>query len=284
MPTDEDPTRDVLTRPNVARIYDYLLGGKDNFAVDREVATKVAEAAPHVVAGVRSNRAFLKRAVTYLAEAGVKQYVDLGSGLPTRDNVHQIAGRIAPESRVVYVDHDPIVLVHARALLADSRTIVVEGDIRKPEQILADKDLRQHLDLSRPVGLICAAILHFVPDEDDPWGIVQTLRDQLAPGSHLVVSHVTHSEDQRQDAGTRAAAELYAETTAPFVVRGREDIARFFEGFALVEPGLVAADEWRRRGSRTTTGPVLAGVGVLGGDRKERVPATGSRSLTVERK
>jgi trans-aconitate methyltransferase len=200
--------------------------------------------------------------VAYLAEAGVDQFIDLGSGLPTADNVHQVAGRINPQTRVVYVDNDPIVLVHARALLADQRTIVVEGDIREPEKILGDKQLREHVDLDRPVGLICAAILHFVRDEEDPWGIVRTFRGQLAPGSFLAVSHVTHGEDERQDVGTLAGAELYAETTAPFVVRSRAEIGRFFEGFALVEPGLVAADEWRRRTTRATRGPVLAGVGV----------------------
>lgn len=265
MPTDEDPTRDVLTTPNPARIYDYYLGGKDNLAVDRAVAARIAELAPHVVTGVRSNRAFLRRVVRYLAEAGVAQYIDLGSGLPTADNVHQVASRIDQQFRVAYVDHDPIVLVHARALLADpSRTIVVEGDIRRPEEILANEELREHIDFDRPVGLILAAILHFLSDEDDPWGIVQTFRDQLAPGSHLVLSHVTHGEDQHQDAGTQAGAKLYAETTAPFAVRSREGIERFFEGFALVEPGLVVADEWRRRATGRTRGPVLAGVGVRG--------------------
>jgi hypothetical protein len=264
MPSDDGSLRDLLTQPNIARVYDAWLGGKDNLAVDRDIAAKVADAAPHVVAGVRANRAFLRRAVTYLAEAGVDRFIDLGPGLPTRDNVHEVAGRINPAARVAYVDNDPIVLAHARALLADgSRTIVVERDIREPEKILGDKQFREHVDLDRPVAVICAAILHFVRDEEDPWGIVRAFRDQLAPGSFLVVSHVTHGEDERQDAGTRAGAELYAETTAPFVVRGREEIARFFEGFALVEPGLVAADEWRRRGSGKTRGPVLAGVGVL---------------------
>jgi trans-aconitate methyltransferase len=282
MPTDEDPLQDLLTRPNVARIYDSWLGGKDSLAVDRDIAARVAEAAPHVVAGVRANRAFLQRAVAYLAEAGVEQFIDLGSGLPTADNVHQVAGRINPQARVVYVDNDPIVLVHARALLADPRTIVVEGDIREPEKILGDRDVRAHLDFTRPVAVVLAAILHFVTDEKDPWGIVRTFREQLAPGSFLVVSHVTHGENEHQDAGTLAGAELYAETTAPFVVRSREEIGRFFEGFALVEPGLVAADEWRRRTTRATRGPVLAGVGVLDLDYRKRVPSICGNLLTVE--
>lgn len=265
MPTGDEPVRDVFTRPSPARIHSYWVGGKDHLAVDREVAVKIARAAPHVIAGVRANRAFLRRAVTYLAEAGVGQFLVLGSGLPAADgNVHQIAGRIDPRSRVLYVDKDPVVLAYARALLADrARTVVVEGDIREPERILHDRQVREHLDFDRPVAVICAGILHYVPDEEDPWGIVRTFRDRLAEGSYLVVSHVTYGGDDQQDAGTRAGAQLYSATIAPFAARSREDIERFFSGFSLVEPGLTSADEWRRRANRKTWVPVLAGVGTL---------------------
>jgi hypothetical protein len=198
---------DVLSRPNIARIYDYLLGGKDNFEVDREVALHLAEVQPLVVAGVRANRAFVRRAVTFLAELGIAQFIDLGSGLPTEDNVHEVARRVNSDARVVYVDSDPIVLVHGRALLEDNRrTIVVEGDIREPERILADRQVRGLIDLEQPIAVLCAAILHFVGDDADPAGIVRTFADVMAPGSALVISHVVDDGDDRRAAATREGA------------------------------------------------------------------------------
>jgi O-methyltransferase involved in polyketide biosynthesis len=251
-------------RPNVARIYDSYLGGKDNFAADREIAVRVAEAQPLVVAGVRANRAFLRRAIAFLAEQGIGQFLDLGSGLPTRDNVHQVAGRVNPEVRTVYVDNDPVVLVHARALLADSpRTIVVEGDLREPDKILADADVRAHLDFTRPVAVVMCAILHFI--EQDPAGIVRAFTGAMVPGSALLVSHVVDDGDDAVSAATRKGAAIYAETTAPFVLRTREQVVAWFEGFTLVPPGLVDADAWRRAGSGKTTAPIVAGVGILDG-------------------
>lgn len=254
-------------RPNIARVYDALLGGKDNFRIDRQIAARVTEAQPLVVAGVRSNRAFLRRAVAYLAQRGIGQFVDLGSGLPTSENVHEVAERVSPEVRTVYVDSDPVVLVHARALLADNdRTIVVEGDIRDPEAILTHPDLRAHVDFTRPAAVIMAAILHFVAPEEDPAGIVRTFAEVMAPGSALVISHVVDDGDA-VGAATRKGAALYAEATAPFVLRTREQVAAWFEGFRLVPPGLVDADAWRRAGTGKTTAPIVAGVGVL--DRRE---------------
>jgi hypothetical protein len=198
---------DVLSRPNIARIYDYLLGGKDNFEVDREVALHLAEVQPLVVAGVRANRAFVRRAVTFLAELGIAQFIDLGSGLPTEDNVHEVARRVNSDARVVYVDSDPIVLVHGRALLEDNRrTIVVEGDIREPERILADRQVRGLIDLEQPIAVLCAAILHFVGDDADPAGIVRTFADVMAPGSALVISHVVDDGDDRRAAAIREGA------------------------------------------------------------------------------
>jgi SAM-dependent methyltransferase len=195
-----------------------------------------------VVAGVRANRAFLRRAVRFLAEQGIAQFLDVGSGLPTGDNLHEVAGRVNPEVRCVYVDNDPIVLVHARALLADNdRTIVVEGDIREPGVILAHPDLRAHLDFTRPVAVIMAAILHFVGDEQDPAGIVRTFAQEMAPASALVISHVVEDGDA-VGAATRKGAAIYTETTAPFILRTREQVAAWFEGFRLVPPGLVDAD------------------------------------------
>jgi trans-aconitate methyltransferase len=252
-----------LIRPNIARVYDAWLGGKDNFGVDREVAARVAEAAPLVVAGVRANRAFVRRAVAFLARSGVSQFIDLGSGLPTGQNVHDVAARVNPDAKVAYVDNDPIVLVHARALLADPiRTIVIDGDVREPEKILANPDLRAHLDLSQPVAVMFAAILHFITDAEGPEQIVAAFRDVLAPGSALVITHVVGGERGVPDAATRRAAEIYADTTAPFVVRPRAHVAAWFDGFELVPPGLVHADAWRRAGHGKTTAPIVAGVGL----------------------
>lgn len=255
---------DAVTRPNIGRIYDFWLGGKDNLRVDRQVGARVAQAQPLVVAGARANRAFVRRAVEFLAGSGIDQFVDLGSGLPTADNVHAIAGRVNSHSRVVYVDNDPVVLVHARALLADSdRTVVVEGDVREPEAILAAPQLRVRLDLARPVAVVMAAVLHFVSDAEDPVRIVTAFRDVMVPGSALVVSHVVDDGDSVVDAATRRGAEVYSEAAAPFVVRSRGQVAAWFDGFEMVPPGLVDADAWRRSGNGRTTGPIVAGVGLL---------------------
>ena len=249
--------------PNIARVYDFLLGGKDSFAADRLLAARIAQTQPLVVAGVRSNRAFVRRAVAFLAAQGIDQFLDIGSGLPTADNVHEVAGRVNPHVRTAYVDCDPIVLVHARALLAGSGTIVIEGDVREPGKILAHPDVRAHLDFARPVAVVMCAILHFVGDHEGPAAIVAAFRDVMAPGSALVLTHVVDDGDDTASAATRAAADIYAETTAPFVLRSREQVAAWFTGFRLVEPGLVDADLWRRAGNGKTTAPIVAGVGLL---------------------
>lgn len=259
-------------RPHPARIYDHWLGGKDALAIDREVAGKVAEVAPWVVAGARGNRAFLMRAVRELAEAGIDQFLDIGAGLPTAGNVHEMAQRVNPSARVVYVDHDPVVLAHARALLAeDERTVAVAGDLRDPEAILADPAVRRHLDFSRPIGVFLVAVLHFVEDREDPVGIVATIREAVAPGSHLVLSHVSDLHDDpkaaRRVGPTRAAAQMYRELAAPFVLRTRDDLARILEGWELLPPGIVPAQLWRpgRRVGHSIM--VLAAVGRRGGAR-----------------
>jgi SAM-dependent methyltransferase len=255
-------------QPHPARIYDYWLGGKDNFAADRQVAEKVAQLAPWVISGARGNRGFLTRAVRYLAQAGVRQFVDIGSGLPSAGNVHEVAQAVDPACRVLYMDNDPIVLAHARALLAgDERTVVVAGDARDPVGLLADRTAREHLDWSRPVAALYVAVLHFL-DGDEPARILAEVRDRLVPGSYLVVSHVADLPDTvegpERAAATKAAAELYAGLAAPFVLRSRQEIAGLFAGFELVEPGLVAAHEWRpQRGRPGPPVPVLAGVGRL---------------------
>lgn len=252
-----------------ARVYDVWLGGKDGFAADREAAQQVAEKAPWVVQGARANRAFLRRAVVYLAGAGIDQFLDIGSGLPTSGNVHEIAQRVNPEARVVYVDLDPVVLVHARALLTKgSTTIAVAGDARDPWSILTDATVRGHLDFTRPVAVLFVAVLHFLSDEDNPAGVVGVFREALAPGSHVVISHVADLPDDQQPEGradaTREAAKVYQDLAAPFTLRTRAEIQDLFAGFELVQPGLIGAHEWRpARGRPGPSVPVLAGVGRL---------------------
>jgi hypothetical protein len=231
--------------PSVARIYDYLLGGKDNFAADRAAADKLIELTPNVKEGVQANRRFLSRAVRFLAGQGIRQFLDIGAGLPTQENVHQVALRAAADSRVVYIDNDPMVLTHGRALLEDSpQAIVLDGDMREPEAILADTRVNGHIDFGRPVGLLLLAVLHFVPEDDAAERIVKTLRDRLAPGSGIVVSHLSFG-DLDEDK-LREGRELYTKTSAGSATpRSHAQILRYFEGFELVEPGLVPTGDWR---------------------------------------
>lgn len=231
------------TTPNIARLYDYLLGGKDHLAVDREAAEEILRAAPEMRAAARANRAFVLRAVRRLAAAGVRQFLDIGTGLPTRATVHEVAGRAAPGARVAYVDRDPVVLTHLRALPADDgRTAVAEGDLREPEAILKHPDVLRVIDFAEPVGIVLGAVLHFVGDADGPARIVAALRRAMAPGSHLVLSHATG--DARPDA-VAAAAEVYRRAGIPFTPRGRKRIAELLAGFEPAEPGLVWLPQWR---------------------------------------
>jgi S-adenosyl methyltransferase len=258
-------------RAHPARIYDYWVGGRDNFAADRQAGAQVAELAPWVVSGARGNRAFLGRAVSWLAETGVVQFLDIGAGLPGAGNVHEIAQAVNPAARTVYVDNDELVLVHARALLArDARTVAVAGDARDPAAILADPDVRSHLDLGRPVAVLLVALLHFIVDQAQAAGIVASLRDRLAPGSYLAISHVADLPDAVQRPGraaaTRAAADLYDSLASPFALRSPEQITALFDGFDLVPPGVVPAHLWHpRRGTPGAAIPVLTGIGHLPG-------------------
>ncbi|GII65948.1 hypothetical protein Skr01_60330 [Sphaerisporangium krabiense] len=231
--------------PSVARMYDYYLGGKDNFESDRAAAEQVISLVPGIREMARANRAFLGRAVRLLAELGIRQFLDIGTGLPTGQNVHEVARDAAPGSRVVYVDNDPIVLAHARALLADNPdTIVVPGDLTEPEGILGDPAVRGHLDLSRPVAVLMVSILHFVPDDALAGGIVARFRAEMAPGSYLVLSH-----GYRRDIGDpadRQVRALYARTAGGAAKpRSHADIAAYFAGMDLLRPGLVPVAAWR---------------------------------------
>ncbi len=244
--TQSLPTFDTKV-PNVARMYDFMLGGKDNYASDRAAVGKLAEMAPLAPLRARLNRAFLGRAVRYVAGQGVRQFLDVGAGLPTRENVHQVAQAAAPDSRTVYVDNDPIVLAHARALLStDPQTAVAEGDVREPATILGDREIRALLDFARPVCVLLVAILHFVPDSDDPAAIVAAFRDAVAPGSYLILTHATMDGAPPSEASRTSDAEaVYNQATAPLIMRDPRQVSRLLDGFSLVEPGLVHITAWR---------------------------------------
>ena len=232
-----------VEQPSAARIYDYLLGGSHNFAADREVARQAIAAMPDVPVQANANRAFPRRAVQYLVEAGVRQFLDIGSGIPTLGNVHEVARQGTPDARVVYVDLDPVAVAHGRAILADDeRATVIREDLRHPGRIFGHPDVRAVLDLGRPVAVLLVAILHVIPDHDDPHRIVSTLRDALAPGSWLAIAHGT---DESRPAEVEELRRLSEKTTTPMTLRGRADVAGFFAGWELVEPGLVWAPQWQ---------------------------------------
>jgi hypothetical protein len=229
------------SRPHPARIYDYLLGGKDNYEVDREAGNQLAFAAPEVRIGVRANRAFLQRAVQYVVGSGVRQILDIGTGLPTSPNVHEIAHEVAPDVRIAYVDNDPIVNTYANALLSPSgATSIVLADVRDPRAIVDHPDVRRVIDFDQPVALLLVAILHFLTDAEKPEQVVATLRDALPIGSFLVLSHATGDFADRSEAQA-----VYKNATATLNLRSRAEVERFFDGFELVEPGLAQVPFWR---------------------------------------
>jgi hypothetical protein len=242
-----------FTVAHPARTYDYLLGGTVNFAVDREAIERGSAAHTGGVETARRNaraqRAFLGRAVRYLAgEVGIRQFLDVGTGIPSADNVHEVAQKVAPGSRIVYVDNDPVVLAHSHALLQgmpEGSTAFVDGDARDPAGILAQAG--KTLDLDRPVGVILVGILHVIRDDEDPYGIVATLLDPLPPGSHLVVSHL--ASDIRAEEMTEVFTRFNQTMRAPYTLRSHAEVARFFGGLELIDPGVVPLDQWH--GPRT---------------------------------
>jgi O-methyltransferase involved in polyketide biosynthesis len=233
-----------VTRPSIARIYDYLLFGKDNFAVDRAAAEKLMQSRldPRRLALV--NRGFLRRAVRSLARQGVSQFLDLGSGLPTSPSVHEVAREVIPGARVVYVDHDPIVVAHNDALLVTrDGVITVRADVRDPDAVLGNDALAACLDFSQPVGVLLLGVLHFISREEDAPGIIARFRERMAPGSYLVISVGT--SDGADPAMLTEATKTYAGARMPFTLRSRAQIMDLFDGFDLVEPGLVSLPEWQ---------------------------------------
>ena len=259
-----------ISRPHMARIYDYFLGGKNHFAADRETADKILAANPTIRVAARENRAFLGRAVRYLAaEAGIRQFLDIGTGLPTTGNVHEVAQAAEPTARVVYVDNDPLVLTHARALLNSApqgRTAYIHADLREPQAILDDPATREVLDLSQPTALIMLATLHLIQDEDKPAEIIATLLDALAPGSYFAASHITMehaSEAIAAGQSTIRSAGISAQA------RNSDEFARLaFSGLDLVAPGVVLVSQWRPEPGSPQPSP--AEVNCYGGVARKR--------------
>jgi trans-aconitate methyltransferase len=256
--------------PSVARIYDYYIGGKDNYAVDRAAADEAARLHPGGLEALRAggleNRRFLANSVNYLAGQGIRQFLDIGTGLPTADNTHEVAQRAAPASRIVYVDHDPVVLAHARALLTstpEGATAYIDADLRDPDTIL--RQAADTLDFSKPVAIMLIAVLHVIDDSDHPYEIVRRLMAALPPGSYLAITHLTSdiSATAEAEAMTFFAQALSERMIENMVLRDRAAITRFFDGLELVEPGVVQPDQW---GTETGTSvpskvPMYSGVG-----------------------
>ncbi|MFG3497590.1 SAM-dependent methyltransferase [Streptomyces sp. NPDC047928] len=235
-----------LSVPSVSRIYDYYLGGSHNFEVDREAARKAMEFMPGLPKIMQANRAFMRRAVRHAAAEGITQFLDIGSGIPTFGNVHEVAQAATPDARVVYVDHDPVAVAHSRAVLAgDDRSTVVAADLRKPGEILTSPEVTGLLDLDRPVALLLVAVLHFIEDEDEPQRAVAELTEALAPGSLLILTHASFEGVPVPEEQAGGTVGVYRDIRNPLVMRSREEVTRFFDGYEIVEPGLVSMPRWR---------------------------------------
>ncbi|MER7053930.1 MULTISPECIES: SAM-dependent methyltransferase [unclassified Streptomyces] len=255
-----------ISVPSVSRIYDFYLGGSHNFEVDREAARKAMEFMPGLPKIMQANRAFMRRAVRFAADEGIDQFLDIGSGIPTFGSVHEVAGRGRPGARVVYVDHDPVAVAHSEAVLAgDDDADVVAADLLKPREILSSPQVERLIDLNRPVALLLVAILHFVEDADDPYTAVAELSEALAPGSLLVLTHASYEGIPLPAERATGAVDVYKDIRNPLIMRSREEIARFFEGYDMVEPGLVPMPRWRPEEAPEEADPYafsgFAGVG-----------------------
>jgi len=251
-------------------MYDFYLGGKDNYAADREAARKVLGVAPEVPLAALENREFVKRAIRFLVhEAGIAQFIDVGPGLPTRSNVHEVVRQHSPEAHIVYVDNDPVVINHSQTLLGNTPNVaIIDEDLREPEHILGNPRLRELIDFAQPVALCITLVLHFIPDSGDPYGIAARFREALSAGSYVVISHVTG--DGRDAEALAEITDTYDQATASLIMRSRADIVRFFDGFELVEPGVVFLSQWRSTGEFYSEGGTrwaYAGVG-----RKPGIP------------
>jgi hypothetical protein len=245
MPDDSSwvPEDMDLHRPNAGRVYDYYLGGGHNLDVDRRFAKQIIKQAPEVISVARYNRGFLRRSAQLLAQNGVRQFLDLGSGIPTAGNVHQVVQKVDPDCRVVYVDHEWVAVKHSELLLQDSDNVgVVQEDIRDVSRLLETVSERGLLDLEQPVAVLMYAVLHFIPDSDDPAGIVAAYRDATVPGSYLAISHGTIDHDPERLGET---AKMYQQSTTPLYVRTKNEVLRMFEGYTLLAPGIVYTVQWQ---------------------------------------
>ncbi|WP_327288009.1 SAM-dependent methyltransferase [Streptomyces sp. NBC_01198] len=257
------PVGEINTsRAHPARMYDYYLGGKDNYLVDREAAQQIIKASPEIVDSALANREFLRRTVAYLAGLGISQFIDIGTGIPTSPNTHQIAQSVNPDARVAYIDNDPIVAAHAGArLLRAGNTAFGLVDLRDPQAILDHPAVTTLIDLAEPVAVLLVSVLHFVSDDEDPAGTVALLRDAVPSGSHLVLSHGT-ADFHAQQVGE--AVSVYGKATASLSLRPHDEVLAFFDGFELLEPGLVRVPLWHPHG--TEPGPdELRNIGIYGG-------------------
>ncbi|GHJ38003.1 SAM-dependent methyltransferase [Streptomyces sp. TS71-3] len=272
--TNSPAARDIDTsRPHSARMYDYYLGGKDNFDVDKEAAEKVVETWPSIITCARENRAFMHRATRTLVDRGIRQWLDIGTGIPTEPNLHQVAQGLAPEARVVYADHDPLVLKYAETLMRstkEGRTAYIQADFNDPDAILNAPQLEQVLDLSKPVALSLNALLHFVTDAQKPYEIVSHLLEALPAGSALAITHCTPDFDAE---GWEKITQIYYDGGTPFRVRNKAEVTQFFDGLDVLEPGIEVAHRWhpeiedsaaREEGATPTDAQVSlwAGVGI----------------------
>jgi SAM-dependent methyltransferase len=232
-----------VTTPSAARIYDYYLGGSHNFEVDREVARQVLEVFPDAMELAQTQRAFLRRAVRFCVDQGINQFLDIGSGIPTAGNVHELAQAADPNARVVYVDTDPVAVAHSRAILAgNDQATIVQADLRDPTVILSHPETRRLIDLDRPIGLLMVGLLYFIPDADDPAGLIKRFHSAVAPGTHLVITQWTL--DVRAEEGRRSQA-IYARTPNPLIPRSNAEVCALLEGWTLLDPGIVLVPEWR---------------------------------------
>jgi trans-aconitate methyltransferase len=249
--------------PSPARLYDYYLGGVDNFRADRDAAESIRARMPELADAAWANRGFHQRAARWMAEAGIRQFLDIGAGLPTQNNTHQAVQGVAPDARVVYVDNDPLVRVHANALLTgEGRTKFITGDLRDPEGVLNHPQTRELLDFGQPVGLLMTAVLHFVADGSDPYGLVRRYLAELAPGSYLALTHIT--ADQKPPAAVQAILDIYANATEQIHMRTRAEVQRFFDGLELIPPYPDAA-------------PAVTYVGEWGAEDADLADSDGSR-------
>ena len=237
----------LADKPNAARIYDYLLGGYHNFEIDRLAAKTLFEFYPDVRLSVQACRAFLRRVVNFLVEQGIDQFLDIGSGMPTVGNVHEVAQKANPAARVVYVDIDPVAVAHAKIILKDNpNATAIRADARWPDQILNHAEVKRLLDFSQPVGVLFLLLLHAIPDDEEAYSTAHTLRDGLASGSYIAISHGTY--DNAPPEAIEQMEKLSARTPTPGKYRSRADIQRFFDGFEVVEPGLVYLPLWHPEG------------------------------------